>query len=119
TSGRRGPSGAGAASARNPSLSTGSSSAAAICVGSSSGSKWVMRRTPETPASAAFQNPSSSTPIGVTTSSPVTTTRRRAASSREERVATVHRQDLSLDRLRRRARQEEHHVGDRLGRDER
>src|SRR5437867_1241764 len=106
------------ASARNSSISARSSRAAAICVGSPSGSKWVMRLTPETPASAAFQKAFASAPIGVTRSSPVTTMRRRAPGSREERVATVHRQDLSPDRLRRRAREEVHDTRDLVGRHE-
>src|SRR5712691_9576176 len=107
------------ASARNSSISAGSASEAAIWVGSPSGSKWLIRRTPDVPASAAFQNESRSKPIGVTTLSPVTTTRRRPRPLCEERIATVHRHDLPLDRLRRRAREEEHHVGDRLGGHER
>src|SRR5881296_691139 len=111
----RGSSASNSASARNSSISAGSASAAAIWVGRPSGSKWLIRRTPDTPASAAFQKASRSNPIGVTTPRPVTTTRRRAPTSGEERVATVHRQDLALNTLRRRARQEEHHVGDRLG----
>src|SRR5438132_4643266 len=106
------------ASARNSSISARSSSAAAICVGSPSGSKWVMRLTPETPASAAFQKAFASAPIGVTRSSPVTPMRRRAPGSREERVATVHRQDLSLDRLRGRAREEVDDTRDLVGRHE-
>src|SRR2546427_12536511 len=112
----RGSSASNSASPRNSSISAGSASAAAIWVGRPSGSKWLIRRTPDTPASAAFQNASRSNPIGVTTPRPVTTTRRRAPTSGEERVATIHRQDLALNTLRRRARQGEHHVRDRLGR---
>src|SRR5215510_11656011 len=107
------------ASARNSSISARSSSAAAIWVGSPSGSKWAIRLTPDTPASAAFQKASASEPIGVTRSSPVTTTRRRAPGSGEERIATVHRENLPLDRLRRRAREEIDDVCDLVGGHER
>ena len=72
------------ASARNSSISAGSASAAATWVGSPAGSKWLMRRTPDVPASAAFQNESRSNPIGVTTPSPVTTTRRRPGALGEQ-----------------------------------
>src|SRR5205823_4579894 len=105
--------------ARNSSTSAGAASAAAIRVGNPSASKWLIRRTPDAPASAAFQNESTSKPIGVTTPSPVTTTRRRPPASGAERVATIDRQHLPLDEPRRRAREEEHDVGDRLGSHER
>src|SRR5438094_540397 len=88
-------------------------------VGNPAASKWLIRRTPDAPASAAFQNESTSQPIGVTTPSPVTTTRRRPPASGAERVATIDRQHLPLDEPRRRAREEEHDVGDRLGSHER
>src|SRR6188474_893297 len=74
-----------------------------------------MRRTPEVPTSAAFQNASRPTPIGVTTSMPVTTTRRvMVIPLRQQRVAAVGDDDLPLDRLGRRARQEVDDVGDRF-----
>src|SRR5213594_130912 len=107
------------APARHSSISAGSAKEAAIWVGSPSGSKWLIRRTPDVPASAAFQNESRSKPIGVTTPSPVTTTRRRSPTLCEERVATIDRENLALIELRSRARQEEHYVGDRLGGHER
>src|SRR5256885_16677912 len=80
----RGSQASSSAAARNSSISAGSASAAATWVGSPAGSKWLMRRTPDVPASAAFQNESRSNPIGVTTPSPVTTTRRRPGALGEQ-----------------------------------
>src|SRR5207249_1255274 len=77
------------ASAARSSIAAGSASVAAIWVGRPSGSKCAIRRTPEAPASAAFQNASRPTPIGVTTSRPVTTTRRPGPRSREEGIAAI------------------------------